>query len=91
MTQSAEADRPACLSPTLFVFPCVILPEKEASPSFPSVLRLLRMPSTFETKRKRHCYVRHTGTSPRVVRVTSGHAESCTATYSYHNAGFVKR
>ncbi|OQE16542.1 hypothetical protein PENFLA_c027G01391 [Penicillium flavigenum] len=78
--QSAKADRPACLSPSLFVFPCIILPEKEASPPFSPVLRLARMSSTFETERKRYSYVRHTGTSARDVRVTSGHAESCAAT-----------
>ncbi|KAJ5275337.1 hypothetical protein N7497_005950 [Penicillium chrysogenum] len=88
--QSAKAGRPACLSPSLFAFLYHLTREGSkhtilsgASPST-HVIHL-------RTERKRYSYVRHTGTSARVVRVTSGHAESCAATYSYHNAGFVKR
>ncbi|KAJ5285847.1 hypothetical protein N7524_001153 [Penicillium chrysogenum] len=88
--QSAKAGRPACLSPSLFVFLYHLTREGSkhtilsgASPST-HVIHL-------RTERKRYSYVRHTGTSARGVRVTSGHAESCAATYSCHNAGFVKR
>ncbi|KAJ5821889.1 uncharacterized protein N7525_011173 [Penicillium rubens] len=90
--QSAKAGRPACLSPSLFVF--VYHFTREGSKHKHTIL-FDASPSThvihLRTERKRYSYVRHTGTSARVVRVTSGHAESCAATYSYHNAGFVKR
>ncbi|KAJ5244033.1 hypothetical protein N7489_004129 [Penicillium chrysogenum] len=67
--QSAKAGRPACLSPSLFVFLYHLTREGSkhtilsgASPST-HVIHL-------RTERKRYSYVRHTGTSARGVPVT---------------------